>query len=48
MAERIRQNDDTPIVVAFASPSAGRVFVKGPDVTSLPPEERDIGLLFQS
>jgi spermidine/putrescine ABC transporter ATP-binding subunit len=36
------------IIGGFISPDAGRVFLKGRDVTDLPPEKRDVGMVFQS
>jgi ABC-type Fe3+/spermidine/putrescine transport system ATPase subunit len=36
------------IIAGFLSPSAGRVLLDGRDVTSLPPNKRNIGLVFQS
>jgi putative spermidine/putrescine transport system ATP-binding protein len=35
------------IVAGFVEPSAGRVLVDGRDVTGLPPERRDFGMVFQ-
>ena len=36
------------IIAGFARPDTGRVLIKGRDVTALPPDKRDVGLLFQS
>ncbi|MCB0182151.1 MAG: ATP-binding cassette domain-containing protein, partial [Anaerolineae bacterium] len=35
-------------VAGFIQPVAGRVTVGGKDITALPPNRRDIGLVFQS
>jgi putative spermidine/putrescine transport system ATP-binding protein len=35
------------VVAGFVEPSAGRVLVDGRDVTGLPPERRDFGMVFQ-
>jgi iron(III) transport system ATP-binding protein len=34
--------------VGFVEPYAGRIYVDGEDITHLPPEQRNIGLVFQS
>jgi putative spermidine/putrescine transport system ATP-binding protein len=36
------------IVAGFVDPDAGQVLIKAVDVTDLPPERRDIGMVFQS
>jgi spermidine/putrescine ABC transporter ATP-binding subunit len=36
------------IIGGFISPDAGCVFLKGRDVTDLPPDKRDVGMVFQS
>jgi putative spermidine/putrescine transport system ATP-binding protein len=36
------------MVAGFVEPSAGRVVIGGEDVTRLPPERRDIGIVFQN
>jgi len=36
------------IVAGFVSPTAGRVFLRGADITELPPHRRDMGMVFQS
>jgi len=36
------------IVAGFVEPDAGQVLIKSVDVTDLPPERRDIGMVFQS
>lgn len=36
------------MVAGFVRPSAGVIEIKGRDVTRLPPEERDIGIVFQN
>ncbi len=36
------------VVAGFERPDAGRVFVDGADITSLPPAKRDIGMVFQN
>ncbi|MDB6002154.1 MAG: transporter ATP-binding protein [Rhizobacter sp.] len=35
-------------VAGFESPDAGRVLVDGQDITDLPPERRDMGMVFQN
>jgi spermidine/putrescine ABC transporter ATP-binding subunit len=36
------------VIAGFIEPDAGQVLIKGADVTDLPPERRDIGMVFQS
>ena len=36
------------IIAGFLAPSAGRVVLGGRDITSLPPHQRDIGMVFQN
>ncbi len=36
------------IVAGIETPSAGRVFVDGADITDLPPQKRDVAMVFQS
>ncbi len=36
------------LIAGFLSPSAGNIFVRGRDITSLPPERRSMGMVFQS
>jgi iron(III) transport system ATP-binding protein len=36
------------MVAGFENPTSGRVFIGGRDVTSLPPNERDTAMVFQS
>lgn len=36
------------MVAGFVAPSAGRILIGGQDVTALPPERRDIGIVFQN
>jgi putative spermidine/putrescine transport system ATP-binding protein len=36
------------MIAGFVAPSAGRVLIGGQDVTALPPEKRDIGIVFQN
>jgi putative spermidine/putrescine transport system ATP-binding protein len=36
------------IIAGFVDPDDGQVVIKGADVTDLPPERRDIGMVFQS
>lgn len=36
------------MIAGFVAPSAGRILVGGQDVTALPPEKRDIGIVFQN
>lgn len=36
------------MVAGFVTPSAGRILIGGQDVTALPPERRDIGIVFQN
>jgi len=35
------------LIAGFHSPDAGRIRIRGRDVTSLPPEKRNVGLVFQ-
>lgn len=36
------------MVAGFVAPTAGRILIGGQDVTDLPPERRDIGIVFQN
>src|SRR5215475_12864794 len=36
------------LIAGFLSPTAGRVLINGREVTNLPPEKRNIGMVFQS
>ena len=36
------------MIAGFVAPSAGRILIGGQDVTALPPERRDIGIVFQN
>lgn len=36
------------MVAGFVSPTSGRILIGGHDVTALPPEKRDIGIVFQN
>ncbi|AJE47042.1 ABC transporter ATP-binding protein [Celeribacter indicus] len=36
------------MVAGFVKPSAGRIVIGGEDVTALPPEKRDVGIVFQN
>ncbi|HEY8531201.1 MAG TPA: ABC transporter ATP-binding protein, partial [Limnochorda sp.] len=36
------------MVAGFERPDAGRIFIDGRDVTDLPPERRDVGIVFQN
>jgi len=36
------------MVAGFVEPSAGRILLRGRDITGLPPHRRDIGMVFQS
>jgi spermidine/putrescine ABC transporter ATP-binding subunit len=36
------------VIAGFVEPDAGQVLIKSVDVTDLPPERRDIGMVFQS
>src|SRR5450830_1129080 len=36
------------IIAGFLAPGAGRVVLSGRDITSLPPHQRDIGMVFQN
>jgi putative spermidine/putrescine transport system ATP-binding protein len=36
------------MVAGFVAPSAGRIFLRGRDITELPPHRRDMGMVFQS
>ena len=36
------------MVAGFVSPTAGRIFLRGADITELPPHRRDMGMVFQS
>ena len=36
------------MLAGFVKPSTGRISVNGRDVTALPPEARDIGMVFQN
>ena len=36
------------MVAGFVAPTSGRILIGGQDVTALPPEKRDIGIVFQN
>ncbi|HQS45727.1 MAG: hypothetical protein B7Y12_01705 [Rhizobiales bacterium 24-66-13] len=36
------------LIAGFETPTAGRVYVRGEDVTNVPPYRRDLGMVFQS
>jgi putative spermidine/putrescine transport system ATP-binding protein len=36
------------MVAGFITPTAGRIFLRGADITDLPPHRRDMGMVFQS
>jgi putative spermidine/putrescine transport system ATP-binding protein len=36
------------MVAGFIAPTAGRIFLRGADITELPPHRRDMGMVFQS
>ena len=36
------------IVAGFVAPTAGRIFLRGVDITDVPPHRRDMGMVFQS
>ncbi len=36
------------MVAGFVAPTAGRIFLRGSDITDLPPHRRDMGMVFQS
>src|SRR6201982_38883 len=36
------------MVAGFETPSAGRIAIDGRDVTNLPPNQRNVGMVFQS
>jgi len=36
------------LVAGFLTPTQGRILIKGRDITSLPPEKRNMGMVFQS
>src|SRR5574338_428209 len=36
------------LVAGFDRPTSGRVFVEGKDITGMPPNRRDIGMVFQA